>query len=68
MRWHKEGRTKDGLLQHPADSPTWKHFDAMQQDFILESRNVKLGLATDGFDPFGRILRQGYTIWKGILN
>nr|ABA93478.2 transposon protein, putative, CACTA, En/Spm sub-class [Oryza sativa Japonica Group] len=25
MRWHDEGRTKDGLLRHPADSPAWKH-------------------------------------------
>jgi hypothetical protein len=28
-RWHDEGRTKDGLLRHPADSPAWKHFDAI---------------------------------------
>eukprot|EP00256_Glycine_max_P051106 XP_006606975.1 two-component response regulator ARR12 [Glycine max] len=24
LTWHADGRTKDGLLRHPADSPQWK--------------------------------------------
>jgi len=66
MRWHEEGHTKDGLLRHPADSPAWKHFDAMHRDFKLESRNVRLGLATDGFNPFGR-MNVSYSIWPIFL-
>ncbi|XP_042477777.1 uncharacterized protein LOC122059160 [Macadamia integrifolia] len=27
MRWHKEGRTNDGKIRHPADSKAWKDFD-----------------------------------------
>jgi hypothetical protein len=38
MRWHHEGRTKDGMLRHPADSPAWKNF-------AKEPRNIRFGLA-----------------------
>ncbi|XP_071687837.1 uncharacterized protein [Rutidosis leptorrhynchoides] len=55
MRWHEEGRTKDGLLRHPADSPAWQTFDHNYPEFAKESRNVRLGLASDGFNPFGNM-------------
>jgi len=66
MRWHSEGHTKDGLLRHPADSPAWKNFDAMHLEFSSEVRNVRLGLATDGFNPFGN-MNVSYSIWPIIL-
>nr|GEW57755.1 hypothetical protein [Tanacetum cinerariifolium] len=52
MRWYDEGRTKDGCLRHPANSPTWKKFDFKYPDLAKEPRNVRLGLASDGFNPF----------------
>ncbi|WVZ63949.1 hypothetical protein U9M48_013539 [Paspalum notatum var. saurae] len=66
MRWHSESRTKDGFLRHPADSPAWKNFDAIYPQFSLEDRNVRLGLATDGFNPFGN-MNVSYSIWPIIL-
>jgi hypothetical protein len=41
MRWHAEGRTKDGVLRHPADGEAWKSFDNLHPDFSSESRNVR---------------------------
>ncbi|XP_071687844.1 uncharacterized protein [Rutidosis leptorrhynchoides] len=55
MRWHQESRTKDGLLRHPADSPAWKTFDLQNHEFAKEPHNVRLGLASDGFNPFGNM-------------
>ena len=52
MRWHEEGRVRDGKLRHPADGETWKDFDD-RHDFANDARNVRLGLASDGFNPFG---------------
>ena len=52
MRWHDESRTKDGMLRHPADSLAWKAFDDRHPDFASDARNVRLGLASDGFNPF----------------
>ncbi|KAL3849470.1 hypothetical protein ACJIZ3_011352 [Penstemon smallii] len=42
MRWHKEDRTKNGYMRHPADSPAWKTFDHKHPDFSAEPRNVRL--------------------------
>jgi hypothetical protein len=52
MKWHADGRTDDGLMRHPADSPAWKTFDSKYDEFSSEPHNVILGLATDGFNPF----------------
>ncbi|XP_071728492.1 uncharacterized protein [Rutidosis leptorrhynchoides] len=51
----KKSRTKDGILRHPADSPAWKTFDYQNSEFAKEPRNVRLGLASDGFNPLGNM-------------
>lgn len=53
MRWHQERKVTDGHLRHPADGKAWQDFDKKHVDFALEPRNVRLGLSTDGFNPFG---------------
>ena len=52
MRWHDDHFVEDGEMRHCCDSPAWKHFNAMHPSFAAESRNVILGLCTDGFQPF----------------
>nr|GEU56039.1 hypothetical protein [Tanacetum cinerariifolium] len=44
----------------------WKKFDTKYPDFAKEPRNVRLGLAADGFNPFGN-LSQAYSMWPMIL-
>lgn len=56
----------DGLLRHPADSEEWKNFDQNYPLFTQEPRNVRLGLATDGFNPFGN-MSNSYSLWLVIL-
>ncbi|RVX01357.1 hypothetical protein CK203_031234 [Vitis vinifera] len=59
MRWHKEKRiSEEGVLRHPADSEAWKDMDTQFPWFSQEPRNVRLGLATDGFNPFGSMSPQ----------
>ena len=64
-QWHDEGRTRDGLLRHPADSPAWKHFDGRQPDFAGDSRNIRSIITTDGFNPF-RYMNCSYSVWLVI--
>lgn len=52
LRWHDEEHCKDGKLRHPADGLAWKDFDSLHPDFARDSRNVRLGLASDEFNPF----------------
>ena len=66
MRWHSVGRKKDGKLRHPADSETWKAMDAMYPDFSSENRNIRLGVASDGFNPF-RTMSTTYSTWPIVL-
>ncbi|XP_019266150.1 PREDICTED: uncharacterized protein LOC109243644 [Nicotiana attenuata] len=65
MRWHSEHET-DGVMRDPSDSPAWKHFDQTQPSFASEVRNVRLGLSTDGFNPFGQSGQQ-YSSWPVIV-
>ncbi|XP_016165444.1 uncharacterized protein LOC107608064 [Arachis ipaensis] len=52
LRWHDEERIKDGTLKHPADGLAWNNLDEMDEEFAKESRNIRLGLSSDGFNPF----------------
>ncbi|KAH0712739.1 hypothetical protein KY285_004319 [Solanum tuberosum] len=66
MRWHHENKANDGIMRHPVDSKAWKKFDELHQSYVVEPRNVRLGLASDGFQPFG-CSRTPYSIWPVVL-
>ncbi|XP_020262242.1 uncharacterized protein LOC109838190 [Asparagus officinalis] len=66
MRWHKEDRIEDGKLRHPADAEAWKHIDKTFPNFAHECRNVRLGLSSDGFNPF-RVMSSGWSTWPVVL-
>ncbi|XP_015694304.1 uncharacterized protein LOC102720804 isoform X1 [Oryza brachyantha] len=63
MTWHKHGhRYHPNKMVHPADGEAWKQFDRDFPNFALEARNVKIAVATDGFNPFG-MGAASYTCW-----
>ena len=67
MQWHARIKSKeDGVLRHPTDGKAWKHFDTIYPDFAKEPRNVRLGLASDGFNPFGT-MSTSYSTWPVVL-
>ncbi|KAK6796469.1 hypothetical protein RDI58_004170 [Solanum bulbocastanum] len=66
MRWHDTERPKDGNLRHPADGVAWKDFDSLHPDFASNARNVRLGLPSDGFNPF-RTMSISYSTWPVML-
>ncbi|KAK9910877.1 hypothetical protein M0R45_034814 [Rubus argutus] len=66
MKWHAEDRTKDDVLRHPADSLVWKTLDERYPNFASYSRNVRLGLAADGFNPF-RTMSIAHSTWPVVL-
>jgi len=51
---------------HPSNGEAWKHFNSVHPHFSAESRNVRLGLCTDGFNPFGSFAAP-YSCWPVIL-
>ncbi|KAL3618470.1 hypothetical protein CASFOL_037552 [Castilleja foliolosa] len=66
MVWHNEKRVDDDYMRHPADSIAWKDFDKEFPRFAEDPRNVRLALATDGFNPFGN-MSTSYSMWPVIL-
>ena len=66
MKWHAKHEVVEGEIQHCSDSIAWKHFNTVHPYFVVESRNVRLGLCIDGFQPFGQSGQQ-YSSWPVIL-
>ena len=66
MTWHANKRVDDGVLSHPTDSKASKFLDESYPSFAADSRNVRLGLATDDFNRFGG-LRSDYSIRPVVL-
>ena len=66
MRWHDEHIQEYGTMRHPSYSKAWKHFFRVHPSFASESRNVRLGLCTDGFHPFEQSGQQ-YSSWPIIV-
>jgi hypothetical protein len=66
MRWHALSNNSDEMMRHPRDSEAWKRFDSTHPWFASDARNVRLALATDGFNPFG-VMSSNYSVWPVIL-
>ena len=66
MRWHDRDRVKDGKLRHPADTIAWKEFDVLYPVFASDPRNIRLALASDGFNPY-HLMNTTYSTWPVVL-
>ncbi|XP_019257778.1 PREDICTED: uncharacterized protein LOC109235995 [Nicotiana attenuata] len=66
LRWHANERPTDGNMRHPADGEAWKDFDSVHPDFSRDPRNVRLGLSTDGFNPF-RTMSISHSTWSSSI-
>jgi hypothetical protein len=63
MRWHKEGvRENDQVIVHPSDSEAWNDLDDFDPDFARDARNVRIGLAIDGFSSYNTSA-SSYSYW-----
>ncbi|XP_073153431.1 uncharacterized protein [Henckelia pumila] len=64
--WHSNHKSQDHMMRHPVDSVAWDTINHKWPDFASDPRNLRLGLATDGFNPFGD-LSSRYSCWPVIL-
>jgi hypothetical protein len=63
MTWHKKGtRIDKGKMGHPFDGKAWKNFDEKYPDKAADARNVRIAIATDGFNPYG-MSTANYSCW-----
>ncbi|XP_041003890.1 uncharacterized protein LOC121249241 [Juglans microcarpa x Juglans regia] len=67
MRCHVEERLDDpNFMRYPVDSRVWKDFDNKYDWFAQDPRNVRLGRASDGFNPFNNMSKPD-SIWPVLL-
>ena len=67
MLWHSKNKSTDGLVRHPCDSKAWRHVDeVVDSTFGNEPRNIRLGLAADGVNPF-KLQRVSWSTWPVLL-
>jgi hypothetical protein len=55
MRWHKEGiRDSEDvdIMLNLEDVEAWQALDCFDPKFAGDPRSVRLGLSTDGFQPY----------------
>ena len=66
MKWQADKRIKDGVLRHPTDGLAWKDFDEQYPEFAFNPHNIKLGLSSDGFNPYGN-MSATHSTWPIML-
>jgi len=64
--WHANGRKCDEMVCHPVDCSQWKKIDRLFLDFGKEARNLRLGLASDGMNPYDNLSTQ-HSSWPVLL-
>ena len=62
MTWHSRNRSVDGKMRMVADSPQWRFVDSKWPEFAEEPRNIRLGLAANGLNPFAQ-KRSNWSTW-----
>ena len=66
LRWHFNNASVDGTMRHPVNSLTWSQVNRTWPAFAAESRNLRLGLSTDGMNPFS-MQNTNYSTWPVLL-
>lgn len=67
MTWHSRHGSEDGVMRGAVDSHQWKFVDwKWNREFAFEDRNLRLGLATDGVNPFS-VKRSTWSTWHVLI-
>ena len=52
LRWNSINKSIDEILRHHVDSIAWESIKDKLPNFSLDPRNLRLGLAVDGINPY----------------
>ena len=66
LKWHGTRKGLQGNIECIPDSKAWKHIDAMYPEFASSDRNVRLGMALDGVNPFSN-QSLSHSTWPVVL-
>ena len=66
MKWHVRRKSKDKVMRSVVDSKAWNHVNNRWPEFAKKERNVRLGLALDGVNPF-RNQSLSHSTWPVVM-
>lgn len=66
LRWHFNNKSNDEKMRHPVDYVIWDLVNDKWESFAADPQNLRLGLSTDGFNPFS-MLSSKYSCWPVML-
>ena len=66
--WHSRNQEyrDQNVMSHPSHGSEWKSFNDKHKEFAADPRNIRLGLASDGFNPFGH-QSATYSMWPVLV-
>ena len=65
-KWHTLRNYISGNMESLPDSKAWKHINALYPEFASEERNIRLGMALDGVNPYSN-QSLSHSTWPVIL-
>jgi hypothetical protein len=65
-KWHTSRKDISGIMESLPDSKAWKHVNALYPEFASEERNIRLGMALDGVNPYSN-QSLSHSTWPVIL-
>lgn len=65
-KWHATRRGWEGNIECVPDCKAWKHVDTMYPEFGSSERNIRLGMALDGVNPFST-QSLSHSTWPVVL-
>jgi hypothetical protein len=65
-KWHAARKKEGERVECVPDCKAWKHIDSIFPEFTAEGRNIRLGLALDGVNPFSN-QSLSHSTWPVVL-
>jgi hypothetical protein len=65
-KWHTSRDREGGNVECVPDLKAWKHIESLDGTFATEARNIRLGMALDGVDPFSN-QSLSHSTWPVLL-
>ena len=65
-KWHTSIKEFAGNMESVPDSKAWKHINVVYPKFVYEERNIQLGMALDGVNPYSN-QSLSHSTWPIIL-
>ena len=65
-KWHTSRKDISGKMESVPDSKAWKHINELYPEFASEERNIRLGMALDGVNPYSN-QSLSHSTWPVIL-